>query len=459
MNNFIKSDKNGSNVFWIPTISPLTTLNAEHPSIEASRLAFKRPFAQANLGTYEKFDFLREAPYMGDIFDVLNIGFLAFPPLDPRRDSMKPEHIEYYELFLNQLSNLPWLIKVKESEIPLFKVKQIQDKLFIVPNVWWVVGSYSLYKEATKSSQLKLSKNSLIFEEEFRDLGKRIDEMPYANIIFNHKTELDLAASFIESKDLIFPADNLSHDPNATRWWKRTTAEFADWKDFLKTKYEINNQDFDLGGGWAVGEGSLSLKVKNGQFKKGSILLARVLESNQSGSLSFYQQNILIGEINTKNSEDNIRWFEVGALKENTDITIIATGNINVINALVLVSSNNLQKYKARAQSYKNRIFDFKEANTKKDSTVLNYRQISPTQYEVTISGLTKPQMLLFAQNFDSSWKLNGVPPFPVYSMINGFNIDKDGKYELSFEPQKYVVTGLIISGLTLLGCLILLLV
>ena len=67
--------------------------------------------------------------------------------------------------------------------------------------------------------------------------------------------------------------------------------------------------------------------------------------------------------------------------------------------------------------------------------------------------------MLIFSQNFDNNWKLDGKSPFPVYSLLNGYSIDKDGVYELTFEPQKYILPGLVISALTLFASLLLLLV
>lgn len=458
LSTFLANDSNFSRIFWIPTISPLTTLDVRHPSVEAARFAQRRPFNSSTIGEYEVFNFLREAPYMGQLFDVAGIGYIAYPYLNPKRDDMHPDNVKYHFIFSNQLSKLSWLSKVENSPVPLWKVNKHQEKLFITPNVWWVIGSDDIYKESTKSSELTLSKNSLIFAEEFPDLGKRIDDLGFAKIVLYNKTMLDLTASFIEQDNLIFPAKNLKHDPDKSGWWKRETSDLIIWKDFLKIKYGINNQDFDLGGGWAVAEGELELTVKNLKINKDKILLARILESTRSGEISFYVGEKLIGRVNTKNPGDNVRWFEIGDLINGNEISIKTQGDINVVNVMAIVDKNLWQEYENKALIYQNKIVDFGEG-VQGESALVSYEQINPTKYKVTVSDLKQPRLLIFSQNFDKNWKLNNQSPFPIYSLLNGYSIEKDGQYELNFEPQKYVLPGLVISALTLLASLLLLLV
>lgn len=457
LEDYLKGDNNYSRIFWIPTKAPLGYAGSIHPPVEAARLVQKRPFAAGVKGTYETFNFLREAPYMGELFDVAGIGYIAYPYLNPKRDNLHPDNIKYYYLFLDQLSKRPWLSKVEDSPIPLFKVSEYQDKFFITPNIWWVVGSDSILNEATKSAELKLSKNALIFAEEHAGLSNRIDELPQAKIVLNNKTNLDLAGSFINLSNLIFPAKNLDFEPNKSGWWKREAADLINWRDFLHTKYGIDNQDFDLGGGWAVSEGSLKLKIHNKNFIKDKVLLARVLESTKSGQLSFYQGEKIIGKINTKKEGNNIRWFEVGKLMSNEDLTISSEGGINVINALSVLDIEQWQSYQSKIIEYKrnNRIVNFDDKHTKISSVIIEYEQVNPTKYLVTIGNLSEPSLLIFSQNYDSLWNLNDKSSLPVYSLLNGFKIDKDGQYTVEFKAQKFVYPGLIISGLTL-GALVL---
>lgn len=454
---FLEGDKKFSKMLWLPSIPPLGPVSLEHPSLEASRLVQKRPFGQGVVGSYETFNFMREASYMGQIFDVAGIGYIVYPYLDQIRYNLDPDNIKYYYLFSSQLSKLPWVDRVKESPVPIWKVKHQEDKFFITQNTYWILGSDNIYKEATKSANLNLSKNSLIFADEFPNLGNKLDLLPDAKIILNSKTGLDLAASFIEGKNLIFPAKNLTHDPDTSGWWRRETKDFIGWKDFLKTKYGVNNQDFDLGGGWAIGEGKLELKIKSSKFEENKIILARVLESTRSGQLKFYQGGDLIGEVDTKKSGDNVRWFEVGKLKGGEDLRISSEGEINVINALAILDENQWMEFQEKVKGLKGRISNFENKNISESEPSVTYQKIVPTKYKVTIKNLKREELLIFSQNFNDNWKLNSQAAIPVYSLLNGFRIEKDGEYILEFDPQKYVNFGLIIFGLTILSVLILL--
>lgn len=452
--NYLKADANFSRVFWVPSKAPLGYSSSLHPYLDAGRILNKRPFAAGTKGTYEVFNFLREAPYMGQIFDVAGVGYIVNPFLDPKTKVLSPDDIKYFYTFSDQLSRLPWLTKIPESKIPTFKVNQRQDKFFLTPNLWWVVGSDNIYKEATKSAKLKLSGNALIFPEESAGLGKRLDQLPDAKIVLNNKTILDLATSFIDPSKLIFPAKKLNFDPDKSGWWKREAIDLISWRDFLQTKYGIDNLDFDLGGGWAVGEGKLELRIKNLEFRKNKILLARVLESTRSGQLEFSQDGDMIGGINTNKEGNNIRWFEVGQLPKNGgEIEINSFGDINVVNALVVLDKNEWLNYQDKAKELQGRVvnFDDNNADISNNPPVVTYQQINPTKYVVKINNLNKPALLIFSQNYNNLWEVKGQTPLPVYSLLNGFKIDHDGEYIVEIPAQKYVYLGLIISGLSII--------
>ncbi len=455
----IKSDPSFSRVFWIPTQSPLGYSNKTHPYLEAGRVLNHRPFAIGTKGTYERFNFLREASFMGQIFDVSGIGYISYPYPDSKNYDLSFDNVKYFYTFLNQLSNLPWLTKIPDSKIPLFKVKNHQDKFFVTPNVWWIIGSDNIYNEATKSAELKLSRNALILSEESPGLGEGVSETPGVKIVLNSKTNLDLAASFINASKIIFPAKDLNFNPDKiSGWWKREAADLISWRDFLQTKYGIDNQDFDLGGGWAVGESSLKLKVKSEKLRAGQVLLARVLESTRSGQLKFLQNGELVGEVNTSREGNNVRWFEVGQLIKDGQLNIESAGDINVVNALAVLDKNEWAGLKDKARRLESRVVSFDEKNaTSSGSVIVRYQQINPTKYIVNVTHLTNPAFLIFSENFDSLWKMNGQAPLPVYSLLNGFKIDRDGEYLVEFSAQKYVYIGLIISGITLAGFILLL--
>ena len=448
------SDKDFSRIFWIPTKPPLGFYSSEHPSVEAIRLVERRPFEVGSKGTYEILNFLREAPFMGEIFDVAGIGYIAYPPLNPKRDNLHSDNINYYNIFSNQISRLSWLSKVEGSPIALWKTLNHQDKFFVSPNIWGVVGSDSIYNEAAKSSTLRLSNNALVFVEEHPGLLDRVIEVPEAKIILNRKTLIDLAASFIDSTKLIFPAGQLDVDPNESGWWKRGTTDLISWRDFLQTKYGIDNQDFDLGGGWAVGEGEKQYQISNIKYQKDSVLIARVMESSRSGSLKFYQGDQFIGEVITKtDKEANVRWFEVEELSGNDDgITIESTGDINVVNALAVLDKNEWAAYQDRVKKLQDRIDNYEEKNVSfPTQAVVTYQMINPTKYSVKVENLEEPSFLVFSESYDPNWQIEGNSSLPIYSFLNGFKIERNGIYEVVFKSQEKVEQGLLISMLTLI--------
>lgn len=456
----LMEDKDFSRVFWIPNSAPLGYVSPNHPQLEASRLAGKRPFSPAISGTYETYNFLREALYMGEIFDVSGIGYIAYPFIDKQKEPADFDKEKYYYTFLNQLSGLPWVSKIEYSGIPLLKVNNHQDKFFATANIWWIIGDDGIYSESTKSAQLKLSRNGLVFVEEQAGLGKRLDEAGDAKIVLNKKTFTDLAASFINASNLFFPAKVLNFNPDKSGWWKREASDLVWWRDFLKSKYGIDNKDFDLGGGWAVGEGEKKFQISNVKFQIGDVLLARVMESSRSGQLKFFQKDALVGQIDTKSDNTNVRWFEVGELNNGGKLEIISVGDINVVNALAVLDKNEWDNLKDKADKLQGRVINFEEKNTRDViSPKLSYRKINPTKYIVDVSGLTEPVLLVFSQNYDPLWKMNNVQtPLPVYNLLNSFIVEEEGQYTIEYVGQKYVNYGLIISAITA-ACLVLILI
>ncbi len=124
-------------------------------------------------------------------------------------------------------------------------------------------------------------------------------------------------------------------------------------------------------------------------------------------------------------------------------------------NAFVFVSDNpesrnrisdfpSSLEWEHLSQNDKTKLFQLK--NTAK----VTYEEVSPTQYKVSVEGLTKPGVLAFSESYDPLWQINGKGSIPLYGLINGFNIEKDGQYDVYFSPQKYVMPGLLVSGLTL---------
>lgn len=466
LSKFLAGDKQYSRILYVPHHLPLGYSAPTHPAIDGLYLTGKRPFAIGAKGTYEAVNFLREAPFMGQVLDVAGISYIVFPPLDPRRDDMHPDNVNHYYKFIEQISSLPWVVPQKlPLNIPTIKVQQHQDKFFLASNLWWVVGSDSLYFESTKSANLKLSNNALVFIEEAAGLGQRLQEFPEAKIVLNNKSTNDLAATFIDPQKFIFPAKKLDFNPGINGWWKREAIDLMWWRDFLQTKYGIDNTDFDLGGGWAIAEKKLKLEINDPKIVSDSFLLARVMESSRGGQIKFYQGNSPIGQIDTSSPDrdskgTNIKWFEIGKLLENNKLSIETEGDINIVNALAVLSNQEWEKYKKEASQLEKekRVVNFSDENIDLSSAEVKYQEVDATNYKVNISGVSKPKFLVFSQSYDVLWKLNGSYPLPAYSLLNVYRIDSDGQYNMVFEPQRYVFPGFIISLLSMGGISVLLL-
>lgn len=94
------------------------------------------------------------------------------------------------------------------------------------------------------------------------------------------------------------------------------------------------------------------------------------------------------------------------------------------------------------------------------DKSNVQYKMINPTKYIVNIN-TTRSVILVFSEAYDPGWSViindEEIPSFPLFSLINAFELPEHGNYELTVEylPQKYTNFGLVISLITLLFCLL----
>lgn len=488
-NQIISSDASFSRSLWLPVKLSLGYVSYLHPSLDAIIAIQKRPFEVGIVGAYEQFNFLREASYAGQLLKIAGIKYIAYPFPDERRQNLKQDNIDYYYSFLDQLTNLPWIDKVVSSPpVAVLQTKEAKDHFFIAPKTFFVVGSDQIYSDLVNIPGFDLSKTALIFSEEGTNSFNNLENIPISNIILYHKKAVDLAASIIGKSKMIFPASDLARDPTSENpWWKRGTEDFLWMRNFLQTKYRIDNQDFDLQGGYSIAEGNQNLDIKSVKLTKGNLLLARVMKSSKGGIVQFWQGDSEIGEVNTMADEQNqseikltgygnipdqifkydkaeFNWYIVGKLKSDEALTIKTLGDLNVVNAIMSVTQKEWDAANELTNSYAIIDWDSLSDKAKKelfiadDQTSISYTRISPTEYKVNISGLNSPETLAFSESYDSLWTANGSSSYPLYSLINGFMIDHDGNYNIYFSPQKYVNTPLFISGLTLTSVIFLLL-
>lgn len=490
----LRQDGDFGRVFWIPTKAPLGYSSPTHPSVEASRLVNKRPFATGVVGSYEIFNFLREAPYMGELFKVSGIDYIAYPYPDTRREELKQDNIDYYYAFLDQLSNLPWIEKqVSEPPVALLETKADAKHFYIAPNTFYIVGTDRIYNELIEIDGFDLSENALIFAEEKPNQAPQVLGNDSIKIVAYNKNQFDVLASFVSKDEFIFPAEHLDFSPDplvekgAAGWWKRESTDFLWIRNFMQGKYGNDFQDFDYGGGLAIAEGNKELTIQSEKLRSGDFLYARVMNSSRGGVVHFYQnEDPINGKIATNGEcldkiqikltgydgiEDQLFtydcaaffWVNVGKLKEDGTLTIKADGDINAINALISVPEEKITNLREEigdriilwhqlSNVEKTELF---EAN---DDIMIYHSRISPTHYKVEVKDLQSPATLVFSETYDSLWEIVNAKTgehqssYPLYSLINGFAISEDGEYDIVFSAQRHVLPGLYLSAATLIG-------
>jgi len=85
----------------------------------------------------------------------------------------------------------------------------------------------------------------------------------------------------------------------------------------------------------------------------------------------------------------------------------------------------------------------------------VSYEKINPCKYEAHIENSDEPFLLIFSESYHPMWKAyvegEEISPIPVYSIVNGFYINKTGNFNVTiyFTGQTYADIGLKISTLT----------
>jgi len=453
---YLESDPNPGSIVWIPSKPPLGFSSPIHPSTDALTLLSRRPFAVGVVGNYELLNFLRDASASGQLLSVAGVRYLGISAPDPKRDSQKLEDLKYREIFTNQLSKLPWIkSRTDFGPVTLFEIQSIQPLISLRSQTKFIIGGDSIYKQ-----EPDLSTTSLVFVESQPGLLNRIYEYPQASLLLDHKTLIDIAANLIPSESLYFPSHQLDFDPDISGWWKRESADLIAWRDFLHTKYNLDNQDFDYGQGLAISEGKNTLTIKvNSKCESSCILLARSMQSSRGGNISFIQSGKPISIISTMNinpefstltiagSKDipvqtftydraDFYWKKVGIINTKENLSITTVGDINVINALAIVPSESWEEVQKKSEVLLSRTIVPKYPFVPPS---LSFKKINPTRYVLNVTGVKEPISLVFSQNYDPLWNLSGQAPVPVYSFLNSYSIVSNGEYTFDFTPQKYV--------------------
>ena len=152
-------------------------------------------------------------------------------------------------------------------------------------------------------------------------------------------------------------------------------------------------------------------------------------------------------KISLKNSKDELKYIYL--------TTTLARGSYDLTLSSRDATVDNVFIYSTdKAHEDLDEVFTVTET-----PATITFEKINPTKYIVHVDA-KKPFMTAFAESYDPLWvaydkdKTFKVRPIPLYSVINGFYIEKTGKYDMviEFEPQRYFYYGAVVSGLTILG-------
>jgi hypothetical protein len=161
------------------------------------------------------------------------------------------------------------------------------------------------------------------------------------------------------------------------------------------------------------------------------------------------------GKINLKDYTSNIKWVSSNEtyLKQGSYDLKIHTDSQTEIDS-VIIYENNPKDPAIRSKIQDGTLKLFNPEQESQPAYISGYKKIDSTKYMISITNATKPYILSFAEAFDPLWMANSennpggehktgsfkTNSFPLYSVVNGFLIDKTGDYNLiiEYQPQKW---------------------
>jgi len=185
------------------------------------------------------------------------------------------------------------------------------------------------------------------------------------------------------------------------------------------------------------------------------------------------KNNIKIGNISLKDKNSGLKWSYSNStyLRKGTYEFQINTDSKTDLDSVVLYSvvNNNSSNKSTIHNEILEDLFNPKVAPP---AQILGYKKIDSTKHILNIKNATKPYMISFAESYDPLWRAytstddnnsensgNNRVSFvsnsiPLYSVINGFYINKTGNYSLiiEYQPQKWFIQGATISIISLVA-------
>ncbi len=434
----LESDTDFGRLLWVPIKPPLGPVSDKKIWTESQALLNKFPFLNLVDGSYELLNYLR-SPSARQLLDVTGIEYIVYPYPDERKKVPKPDEKEYYYWFRDWFSTSNWLIDLSWSDkLAVFKTPKHAPRLYEVNNARWVVGSHNTYEKLFASSSASLRSQMVVHLEN----GIPFKPQNGDEVMFNDANVLDLIMTQVP-KQYFKPAKSII---NGDKWWNRNTEDFLFVRNYLLDQYQVKFSDVDLGLGYSIAEGHQESSEIT--LDKSGDLYIRLLLSESGKYVQVLNTNIL-----TQLRRNNFAWVRVGPYVAGTKFKIIADGQINILNALAILSSEEIVNESSRILNQLNQIKTKPIASSPK---TVSYQQKSPTYYRVQI--IEPNKWLIFSESYDPKWELVNTKtgdiliPVPAYDMLNGYYVSQAGEYTLQYSPQKSVLVGTLISLGTLLA-------
>lgn len=441
-----KKDNNFFRSLWFPERPPLGFSSQYKEGLSASELYKEIPFALMISGTYDLFNFLHDKK-LTSWFEVLGIKY-AFFPQPPRQKKWADVDLKKRKLFLEFIDTLGFKKLDWGLGFPVYQVSHPRDKIYGQEKILVMIGDSRFY------DQFDFTKAGVLFVEDGISSPINLLSLPKTSaiVVFQDSATLDdLKLSFLQD---FFLKDNLV----SGHWGRFETTQILEWRYEL-LKQGILNFDFGFNKGIyfsSIKDEELNFKVNNKRNGNFYLALRSLAASNSTGLKIKFE-----GEEHTiKNKTERFKWDIIGPVsleKSQYSVQLKNLGGFQAVNVIALIPEEDYLKGQMQVKGLLKHfpVFNLNnEEDVKRLQEILagfqtfkvNYYQDNPTA--LTITKPNREGWLIFSDHFDPNWKLEKASQSsPIYSMINGFYVEKGiSSIKLEYAPQKNVDQGIILS-------------
>ncbi len=479
----IKKDNSFGRILWLPSRPPLGYSSTTHPNLEGLVLAGEHPFDTANVGSYERFNFLRDSNYATDLLEIAGVSYVGYPYPDIRKQKISTEEDQYYKTFSAQLLKKDWVqSSITIPVLNMYKTKIASNLFSTSDRLWWVIGGSRIFDAYKSIPDATLISNPTIFTEETPGIMTRFSDENFGKILLYKRNTTDLLASFFVKNDYT-DLNNSLKIVSGNSIWKVNTNDSLSWREFLQNKYKLDNTDFASQA--FVSENSSELRL-NVPKSDNQILLLRLLVSSKGGLVNIFNGDTLISKINTlqlkpekvlwgipgsregvqEYDDAEFHWFEI-SLPDVEFVTLKTEGQLNTVSGAIITDKDKLDTIKINTELMDKNgfIIDWEKLNSNQKmqlfghitNTVLTYEQHSATHYNVNLGNTSGSRLVLFSQTYDKNWQLGKSNALPLYSLTSGFVVHDGGNKSLSYTLQSTISLHILIFEAILFIILILL--